>query len=80
MLLTQIIQSISTLFSNYFIYFNKTYYSIILAVVSSILNIVLCILLVPDFGMIGAVLATFTVSLIVCMINFNFAHKHCLKI
>jgi O-antigen/teichoic acid export membrane protein len=80
MLITQIIQSVSMLFANYFVYFNKSYYSIFLSLLSAVLNIVLCVVFIPDFGMIGAVLATFTVSLVLCIINFNFARKNCLKI
>ncbi len=78
MLLTQIIQSLSTLFANFYIYFNKNYYSIFLSIFSTVLNIVLCIMLIPSFGVFGAVTATFTVSVALCLINFNFARKHCL--
>lgn len=78
-LITQIIQSISALFANYFIYFNKNYYSIFLSIISAVLNIVLCILLIPKFGLLGAVVATFTVSIALCLINFNFARKNCLQ-
>lgn len=79
MLITQIIQSVSSLFANYFIYFDKNYYSVFLSLLSAVLNIVLCILLIPTFGMLGAVVATFTVSIALCLINFNFARKHCLS-
>lgn len=79
MLITGVIQSISTLFSNYYIYFNKNYYSIFLSILSAVLNIVLCIIFIPTYGLFGAVIATFMVSLVLCVINFNFARKHCLK-
>jgi O-antigen/teichoic acid export membrane protein len=78
MLLTHIIQAASALFANFYIYFNKNYLSIFLSVLSAVLNIVLCILLIPTLGMLGAAMATFTVSLVLCLINFNFARKHCL--
>jgi O-antigen/teichoic acid export membrane protein len=79
MLLTQIIQSISALFANYFIYFNKNYYSIFLSILSAILNILLCMLFIPSYGIAGAVAATFVVSIALCTINFNFARKLCLR-
>jgi O-antigen/teichoic acid export membrane protein len=78
MLFTQIIQSVSTLFSNYYIYFNKSYYSIFLTILSAVLNIVLCIIFIPDYGIFGAVAATFVVSVVLCIINYNFARKKCL--
>lgn len=78
MLLTQIIQSISFLFSNYFIYFNKNHYSIFLSILSAILNIVLCMIFIPAFGIAGAVASTFLVSAGLCIINFNFARIQCL--
>lgn len=78
MLLTQIIQSVSTLFANYFIYFNKNHYSVLISVISTVLNIVICLLLIPPFGMMGAVMATFIVTVAVCLINYNYARTNCL--
>lgn len=78
MLITYIIQSVSSLFANYFIYFNKNYYSIFLSILAALLNIILCMILIPSFGMFGAVAATFTATTVLCLINFNFARKNCL--
>jgi O-antigen/teichoic acid export membrane protein len=79
MLITQVIQSVSTLFANYFIYFNKNYYSILLSSLSAILNIIFCMLLIPQYGLFGAVISTLIVSVALCLINYNFARKHCLQ-
>lgn len=78
LMITYIVQAVSTLFANYFIYFNKNYYSIFLSILSAVLNIVLCIMLIPTYGIYGAAAATFTVTAALCLINFNFARKHCL--
>jgi O-antigen/teichoic acid export membrane protein len=79
MFITQIIQSVSVIFSNYFVYFNKNYYSIFFAIVSAILNIVLCILFIPTFGILGAIISTLLVSSILCISYFIFARRMCMQ-
>jgi O-antigen/teichoic acid export membrane protein len=78
MLITQIVQSVSTLYSNYYVYFNKNYYSIILSVISSVLNIVLCLVFIPGMGMAGAVWATFIITGLMFLINYRFAWYNCM--
>lgn len=77
MLLTQIVQAISSLYANYYVYFNKNYYSIFISIFSAIANIVLCLLLIPTLGMGGAVWSTFIITSIMCFVNYRFAYKNC---
>ena len=77
MLLCQIIQCVSTLYANYYIYFNKNYYSIVLSILSGVLNIGLCYLFIPTYGLYGAVYATLIVSFVMLVLNYKFAKRNC---
>lgn len=77
MLLTQLVFALSTILSNYYVYFNKTYFQIIISAVSLYINWQLCTWLIPGMQTWGAVLATLITTSLVCFINFWFVYTYC---
>ena len=76
MLMTQILISLTNLYSNYLVYFEKTKVISFAGLVVCCISLVLGLTLVPIWGMYGAALSSFLANLVFLAIYFVMAKKY----
>jgi len=79
LLLSQIIQTVSSLFQNFFAYFEKLFIGMVLGIVVYIIGIIMNGILITNFGMLGAALSLVFISIIMLVAAFSFTKIHLRK-
>ena len=70
LLVAAIFQALKHVFSNFLVYFEKTYIQFLIGLVANISNIGLNFLFVPRYGLRGAAFSTLIVSVVSVLVNF----------
>lgn len=71
LLVTQTFNSLSALFSNYIIYFEKTFIVTVTGLIVSVISISLGLWLIPKWNVFGASITTFTVNLVYLLTYYS---------
>ncbi|MCK9209748.1 MAG: oligosaccharide flippase family protein [Ignavibacteriaceae bacterium] len=78
LLLTQIFSAITPLYSNYIIFFEKTFIALFIGVPLAVASIVLNLLLIPQYGLYGAAFSSFLINF-GYLIAYYFIVTHLIK-